>query len=477
MAQHPSFAFSQVLVSKAMGGEEAKYRYECGDNSGTTCVLVLKSPQHLACANVGDSRIVVSRRNLVVEALSRDHKPFNKDHPDPDGFYAQERERVELAGGVYTEDAYLTVPTLSGKKLQLGMTRTLANFDGKQGEGQVNAIVATPEVWVVESREGDVVMLGSDGVFDVVDNQGAMDWVRLAMGEYGHDLDQVCRAVALRCLEKDSKDNISVVVAVNGASGGGGRIQPIQFNLDKSSQGVSFDEVLVEEELSVREDVFVQEDINIQAGSVGDNLLVQEKNTKDALVVPIEVDDPNEEVSLPFPVVEDPPLMKVLQDTPTELPLDGSSEENIFESVEQSVPITNAPLEYQPQEIYCQELYQHKDMQGSVQGTQQHSFPFMQDDPFEETRPILQGIGLQYPQSFHQPIQNASLEETIPIQQGLGLQQPPPFPQPTLTSFTPSGDSASEFFNTSSEFSSLQGFTEQQHISELTAEGSDPWEI
>ena len=47
------------------------------ERSGSTCVVVLVTPSHIICANAGDSRAILKRRNGTVLPLSFDHKPNN----------------------------------------------------------------------------------------------------------------------------------------------------------------------------------------------------------------------------------------------------------------------------------------------------------------------------------------------------------------------------------------------------------------
>ena len=58
--------------------------------TGSTCVLVMKCPDHLWVANCGDSRAIINAHDTHrgYEPLSVDHKPVGK-----------ERERIEALGG------------------------------------------------------------------------------------------------------------------------------------------------------------------------------------------------------------------------------------------------------------------------------------------------------------------------------------------------------------------------------------------
>jgi serine/threonine protein phosphatase PrpC len=60
--------------------------------SGSTCVFVLRIDSRLFCVNIGDSRVIIGRRNKKTEALE-----LSVDHTFED---ADERSRVLAAGGL-----------------------------------------------------------------------------------------------------------------------------------------------------------------------------------------------------------------------------------------------------------------------------------------------------------------------------------------------------------------------------------------
>ena len=85
-------AKSKAAFEKALMDIDAELRklpeVESGqDQSGSTSVMTLFSPQFVVCANTGDSRAVLCRGGEAV-ALSHDHKPYNPG----------EKERIEAAG-------------------------------------------------------------------------------------------------------------------------------------------------------------------------------------------------------------------------------------------------------------------------------------------------------------------------------------------------------------------------------------------
>ncbi|RRT63198.1 hypothetical protein B296_00029999 [Ensete ventricosum] len=183
------------------------------DNVGSTAVVAVVGPTRIVVANCGDSRAVLCRGGAP-SPLSSDHKPdvlllfwaLQPDRPD-------ELSRIEAAGGrvIYWEGARVLGV--------LAMSRAIGT-------------VLQPEVTVTERRDDDeFLILGSDGLWDVVTNEMACDVVRTCLrakglvnepiGEEevsrdGGCSDRACSAAAALltklALARQSADNVSVVV-------------------------------------------------------------------------------------------------------------------------------------------------------------------------------------------------------------------------------------------------------------------------
>ncbi|WOL00705.1 hypothetical protein Cni_G09418 [Canna indica] len=173
------------------------------DNVGSTAIVAIVGSAHIVVANCGDSRAVICRGGAAVP-LSSDHKP---DRPD-------ELNRIEAAGGrvIYWEGARVLGV--------LAMSRAI-------GDGYLKPYVtAEPEVTVTERREEDeLLILGSDGLWDVVSNEAACDVARMCLrakgdddedGDAGGRRDRACSTAAALltklALSRQSADNVSVVV-------------------------------------------------------------------------------------------------------------------------------------------------------------------------------------------------------------------------------------------------------------------------
>ncbi|XP_077232788.1 putative protein phosphatase 2C 24 [Tasmannia lanceolata] len=171
---------------------------------GSTAVVAVLSPKKIVVANCGDSRAVLCRKGKPVP-LSADHKP---DRPD-------ELQRIQAAGG---RVIYWDCPRVSGV---LAMSRAI-------GDNYLKPfVISEPEVTVTErSLEDDCLILGSDGLWDVVSNETACDIARMCL--HGKDRsspeniaggsgpDKACSDAAMLltklALARQSTDNVSVVV-------------------------------------------------------------------------------------------------------------------------------------------------------------------------------------------------------------------------------------------------------------------------
>eukprot|EP01103_Thecamoeba_quadrilineata_P008562 TRINITY_DN1829_c0_g1_i1.p1 TRINITY_DN1829_c0_g1~~TRINITY_DN1829_c0_g1_i1.p1 ORF type:complete len:513 (-),score=93.01 TRINITY_DN1829_c0_g1_i1:4-1542(-) len=212
--------------------------------SGTTALVLLVTKNQLIVANAGDSRAVLSRGGKAVD-LSKDHRPDRED----------ERKRVEQAGGWVVSQEVLNVPRLyrlysdvedveeleNAEELVgwvtvykvngvLGMTRSIGDrlIKGKQKveffekEFSEEVILAEPEViyekWSPEGEE-EFVVLGCDGVWDVVSSQAAVDFVRQRLSEARNnkevpDLSQIAEDLVEESIVMGSLDNISVIIVL-----------------------------------------------------------------------------------------------------------------------------------------------------------------------------------------------------------------------------------------------------------------------
>ncbi|KAJ6790566.1 putative protein phosphatase 2C 52 [Iris pallida] len=135
-------------------------------DDGSTASTAVLVGNHLYVANVGDSRAVISKAGKAIQ-LSDDHKPNRSD----------ERKRIESAGGVVMWAGTWRVGGV------LAMSRAFGNRLLKQ------FVVAEPEIQEkVVDEEFELLVLASDGLWDVVANEDAVtlaDWKRIQRLQLG----------------------------------------------------------------------------------------------------------------------------------------------------------------------------------------------------------------------------------------------------------------------------------------------------
>lgn len=125
-----------------------------GVKSGACCVTAIMKDGHMVVANAGDCRAVLSRAGTA-EALTSDHRAGRED----------ERQRIESLGGF--------VDNFSGRwRVQgtLAVSRGIGDLHLKEwisAEPEVQKLPITPEC--------EFLILASDGLWDAVTNQEAVD--------------------------------------------------------------------------------------------------------------------------------------------------------------------------------------------------------------------------------------------------------------------------------------------------------------
>ena len=180
--------------------------------AGCTSVVVAATPDTLWCANAGDSRAVVCRDGVAIP-LSFDHKPNSE----------IESTRITKAGGfVEATNGFFRV---NGN---LNLSRSIGDLKYKQSpelppEAQI--ITAEPDVLkhTLDPKD-EFFIVACDGVWDVLSNQEAVDFVRTRIqAERGAgrepQLSKICEAVFDRCIATNPRetrgiggDNMTCVV-------------------------------------------------------------------------------------------------------------------------------------------------------------------------------------------------------------------------------------------------------------------------
>ncbi|KAL5537951.1 hypothetical protein UlMin_045259 [Ulmus minor] len=161
-------------------------------NGGTCCVTALIQKHNLVVSNAGDCRAVMSRGG-VAEALTTDHRPSRKD----------EKDRIETLGG-YVDRCN-------------GVWRIQGSLAVSRGIGDRNLkkwVIAEPETKTLKIKpDCEFLILGSDGLWDKVSNQDAVDAVRpFCVGVDKPDPFSACKKLVNLSTIRGSTDDISVMI-------------------------------------------------------------------------------------------------------------------------------------------------------------------------------------------------------------------------------------------------------------------------
>jgi protein phosphatase 2C family protein 2/3 len=119
-------------------------RPDCCKYSGSTVVTCVVIGSKIFCANIGDSRAVISKKGVAYN-LSVDHKAS----------LPREEQRIREAGG----------EVKCGRAMgKLAISRAMGDFLYKEKP----ILISEPEirVWDINPNEDEFIVMGSDGVFD-----------------------------------------------------------------------------------------------------------------------------------------------------------------------------------------------------------------------------------------------------------------------------------------------------------------------
>ncbi|KAF2568264.1 hypothetical protein F2Q70_00025462 [Brassica cretica] len=159
---------------------------------GSCCVTAMVRDGNLVVSNAGDCRAVMSVGG-VAEALSSDHRPSRDD----------ERERIETTGGYV--DTFNGVWRIQGS---LAVSRGIGDVHLKRW------VIAEPETKMLRiDQDHEFLILASDGLWDKVSNQEAVDIARpFCVGTEMKSLLLACKKLVDLSASRGSSDDISVML-------------------------------------------------------------------------------------------------------------------------------------------------------------------------------------------------------------------------------------------------------------------------
>ncbi|CAF1378459.1 unnamed protein product, partial [Rotaria sordida] len=180
-------------IKKAFIKLDKQLRKTDYDDSGAVCIACLISPKKIYLINIGDARAIIISNSGEVLVSTHDHKP-----DDPN-----EEERIHEAGGQITQKSSKDVLRVERR---LAMTRVLGDFSIDK-----NIVPPIPDI-IIYSRKSSAafIIIASDGIRNVMSNEQFASFVfqRISIIK----LDQIASQLLDHCLEKQSRDNMSVYI-------------------------------------------------------------------------------------------------------------------------------------------------------------------------------------------------------------------------------------------------------------------------
>lgn len=205
-----------AAVKKLMLGIDDEF-LQLGQPSGSTGTMCIIHPPQtpggkytLRVANIGDSRVILGRRDGSIvdgggtdQGLTNDHKP---DTPS-------ERERIYRCGGTVSEAAG-GVARVNG---DLAVSRAFGDAEYKRTGGPApedRPVSADPEMHHFDCDQADFVMLVCDGVSEGDFPNPEVVKLAAAVLKETNDPGQASCVICHKAVEMNSKDNITCMIVM-----------------------------------------------------------------------------------------------------------------------------------------------------------------------------------------------------------------------------------------------------------------------
>jgi protein phosphatase 2C len=173
---------------------------------GSTALVVIIYPNtkseslsQLKVINLGDCRAVLCNKDNIGIPLTKDHKPTSW----------EENKRITSSGGLITTD-----PGDDARINGLSVSRAFGDLDAKPHVSHL------PDIYDYEITCKDkFIIMGCDGVWDVLSNQEAVDFVLFTMDKIKiisnlttRSNKNIANLLGEYAIAKGSQDNISVLI-------------------------------------------------------------------------------------------------------------------------------------------------------------------------------------------------------------------------------------------------------------------------
>ncbi|KAG6965936.1 hypothetical protein JG687_00005130 [Phytophthora cactorum] len=187
------------MVADEMLKEDPELATSC-DEVGSTGLFAIVTPKDIVCANVGDSRCIMSNAKIPeVLQLSVDHKPDLE----------FEKQRIVAAGGTVFRGRVCGGVAVSRSFGDLWFKRNAELKPHQQ------LVTSEPCVRVQRRDPADeFLVLCCDGIYDVMSNDQLRKFIRSKLKNGVKNPKDISEMLLDECLAKGSRDNMSAVIVL-----------------------------------------------------------------------------------------------------------------------------------------------------------------------------------------------------------------------------------------------------------------------
>ena len=175
----------ELALENAFSKIDEELKFYDSEYTGSTATVILLNNNKIYCANVGDSRAYIIYENNVKQ-VTFDHKCT----------VPEEANRIINLGGKITKNRVMG---------QLVLSRSIGDFYVKK-----YGVINTPYISINDiGYDVKNIVIASDGVWDVVDENCLMSLCRNNRNKNAEDL---CKNIVKEAIDKGTKDNVSCIV-------------------------------------------------------------------------------------------------------------------------------------------------------------------------------------------------------------------------------------------------------------------------
>jgi serine/threonine protein phosphatase PrpC len=169
-------------------------------------LTIFQSQNKIRCAlaNVGDCRAVLCDSSGTPHSLTIDHKPY----------LPEEKSRIEESGGFVNKNRVNGILAVSRSFGDLPYKLSTTSDDSKGELRLQRQVISEPQIveFDVEDQH-QFILLASDGIWEVMDNQTAIDCVRKQLAIH-RDVHIAANKLTQKALADGSLDNISAIICM-----------------------------------------------------------------------------------------------------------------------------------------------------------------------------------------------------------------------------------------------------------------------